>query len=206
MNTVVAIVLMSLAAADGRSSPVEVRPEWVDAEPGLRKGIYETQVIVGPESKREECEKQVMSAVRSAFDTYAALWKETNGYGGEDFAVVQYTDEDLNRRFIAEKWEEHVKVDGADRIFLHVKLKFDAQLQQQWRSAAQARFTEQRSLKLSAIFLLAMWGLGVAHVSLRVDGLLAARAAEEQRTARGTRAVLWTTAGLLTAIPLLVVS
>lgn len=206
MNALVVLLMTSLAAAEGSSVAATPRPTWVDAQPGLHDGSYETQTIIGPESTREECDKKVLSAVRSAVDEYFRRWSESNGYGSSPLIASGMSDEELTRRVIGEKWEEHVKVDGADRIFLHVKLRFDAQLQQRWRAAAQATLTERRSIKLTALFLLLMWGVGVTHVALRVDGLLAARAAEEAKPARMTRAVLWGTAGLLTVIPLIVVA
>jgi hypothetical protein len=205
MNAILALILMSVAAADG-SSTAAARPAWVDAEPGLRDGVYETQVLVGPEATREECEKKVLSAARVMFDDYYRRWSESNGYGGPPLVALGMSDDELTRWIIGDKWEEHVKADGADRIFLHVRLRFDAQLQQQWRAAAQASLTERRSIKLTALFLLAMWGVGVTHVALRFDGLLAARATAEAKPARMTRVVLWGTAGLLTAIPLLIVA
>lgn len=204
MNTVLAWVLMSLAAAESSAAGAS-RPAWVDARPALRDGVFETQTILGPEATREECEKKVLPAVRGAVEEYARRWSEVNGHGSAAARLPELSDEQITRRIIGEKWEEHVKVDGADRIFLHVQLRFDAQLQQQWRAAAQADFTERRSVKLAAMFLLAMWGLGVLHVALRVDGLLAARTADEPKPAGLPRAVLWGTAGLLTAIPLLIV-
>lgn len=205
MNAALAWILLSIAAADG-TFVAAARPAWVDAKPGLRDGAYETQVIVGPENSRDDCEKQVLPAVRAAFDEYSKRWSESNGYGSSLPVVTYWPDEKLTQRIIGEKWEEHVKVDGTDRIFLHVRLKFDAQLQQEWQAGAQSRLTEWRSIKLTVMFLLAMWGVGVAHLALRVDGLLAARAGGEAKPARMTRAVLWGTAGLLTAIPLLIVT
>lgn len=216
MNAFVALILISLAAPGGSSASagssssdgtaaVAARPAWVDAQPGLRDGVYETQTILGPEATRDECEKKVLPAVRGAVEDYARRWSESNGRDSVE-AVPQLTDDEITRRIIGEKWEEHVKVDGADRIFLHVKLRFDAQLQQQWRAAAQAKLTERRSIKLAALFLLAMWGLGVTHVALRVDSLLAVRTPGDAKPVRLTRVVLWGTAGLLSAIPLLVVA
>jgi len=196
MNAIFSIVLLFAA-------PGEAKPAWVGAPPALQDGVYRTEVIVGPESTREDCEKQVLPAVRNGAERYAKLWSESAGYDSPLLPTTSLSDEELTKRVIGEKWEEHVKTDGTDRIFLHVQLKFDARLQDEWRRAAQEWKSERRVLILAAGFLLAMWGVAVVHVGLRVDAKIVGRS---PRRTKAVRAVLWTTAGILTAIPILVVS
>lgn len=188
MNVLFTLLLM-LPSAEGR-------PAWVDAQPGLRDGTYETQTIVGPESSRELCEKQVLPAVRAAFEEYRTRWNESNGYGPTPFVALEYNDGELLKRIIGEKWEEHVKVEGADRIFLHVQLKFDARLQGEWRRAADYGVSERRSVTLTIAFLLAMWTVAVVHVGLHLDGMVAERR---------TKGIVWATACVLVALPLLII-
>ncbi|MCE9608178.1 MAG: hypothetical protein K8U03_25110 [Planctomycetia bacterium] len=188
MNALFTLLLMLPTA------PAADRPAWVDAPAGLRDGVYETQTIVGPESTREECEKQVLPAVRSAVQEYLERLNEATA-GGSVPTAVELKDEDLARRIIGERWEERVRVDGADRIFLHVQLKFDAHLQAEWVRIAQAYTSQVRGWKLTAAFLLAIWGLAIVHVGLRVDDLLAGRS---------SRAALWLAAAALATVPFFV--
>lgn len=196
MNAILTIVLLFAA-------PGEAKPAWVDSQPRLQDGIYQMEIVLGPESTREECEKQALPAVRSAAEKYAKLWSASAGYDSPLLPTTSLSDDELTKRVIGEKWEEHVNNNGTDRIFLHVQLKFDARLQDEWRRAAQEWKSERRVLILVAGFLLAMWGVAVVHVGLRVDAKIVGRT---PRRTKAVRAVLWTTAAILTAIPVLVVS
>jgi hypothetical protein len=179
------------------TAPSENRPAWVDAPAGVHDGVYLTKIIVGPETTREACDQQVPTAVRTAVDDYSWRLNQLRGDGSTKPNVEPPTDEELRRRVIGEQWEERVKIDGADRIFLHVQLKFDASLQRQWRDAAQASLKHERLWKLTGLFLAAIWGLFVMNVALRVDARLSGRPA---------RIALWVAAGVLGAIPLAMIS
>lgn len=191
MSAIFALLLLLPTASS------ENRPAWVDAPAGLHDGVYLTKIIVGPETTREACDQQVPTAVRTAVDDYSWRLNQLRSDGSTKPNVEPPTDEELRRRVIGEQWEERVKIDGADRIFLHVQLKFDAALQRQWRDAAQASLKHERIWKLTGLFLAAIWATAVAHGALRIDTRLSGRSA---------RIALWVAAGVLGAIPLAMIS
>jgi hypothetical protein len=203
MNVICALLLLlptapnASTASNGATVSKDIGPAWVNASDGLSDGTYLTKITIGPEATREACEKQVLDAARTAVDDHSWRLNQLRGDGSTKPPLKPLTDEELERRVIGEKWEERVTIEGADRVFLHVQLKFDPDLQSQWREAALAWGRDQRTWRLSLLLLAGMWVVAVAYAALRVDGKL---------TTKPSRAVLWTTAVILAAIPLLVIS
>ena len=60
---------MTHVASDSRPKPVP-RPEWVGTPPGLRDGVYETTLLIGPESDREACAAKLPTLVEGAIVDY----------------------------------------------------------------------------------------------------------------------------------------
>lgn len=144
-------------------TPVVKRPVWVDQADGLRGGLYQMKVLVGPEATREACERKIDDAARAAIHKYLA----TN-YPGVPLAVYGLRDDELLPRVIGDKWEERVAGDGPANIFLHAQIRIEQRLQSQWLAAAQSYLARGRSANLIRWFLTAMWGVAVAHVALRL--------------------------------------
>ena len=201
MNVIFALLLLLPSAPNASTAPnaatvsKDAGPAWVDAPDGLHDGTYLTKIIVGPEATREACDKQVLNEVRTVVDDHSWRLNQFRGDGSTKPPLKPLNDEELERRVIGEKWEQ--RFDDVGQVLLHVQLKFDPELQREWREAALAWGREQRTLRLSLLWLAAVWCVAVGHAALRVDNKL---------TTRPSRAVLWTTAVILAAIPMLVVS
>lgn len=137
------------------------RPAWVDAPPGLHGGVYETEVVVGPERSREACEAKLPPAVESATIRYVA----NEFHSAEDQLDLRYAS--LQSKVLGPTWEEHVSVDGEDAVFLHAQLRFDDQLRTGWRHKIERWTTTLRTIAVVKGFAMAMSVLLVVHLALR---------------------------------------
>lgn len=145
------------------TKPADVpRPAWVGATPGLRGGVYETSIVIGPEPTREACDEKLEPAVESAALRYVA--KE---YGPASDQSLHVRFASLPTRVIGPSWEEHVTVDGEDSVFLHTQLRFDDQLRTEWRHTVERWTTKLRTFHVLKLFALAMGGLLIMHLGLR---------------------------------------
>jgi hypothetical protein len=157
--------LKSTPATAKKSNPANPaappRPKWVDAPPGLHGGVYETEVVVGPERSREACEAKLPPAVESA-----ALRYVSSEFGPTDqqldlrFATLQ-------TKILGPTWEERVNVDGEDSVFLHAQLRFDDQLRTSWRHVIERWTTGFRTIAVVRGFGIAMGLLFIVHLILR---------------------------------------
>ena len=140
------------------------RPEWVARPDGLYGGVYETKVLVGPESSRAALDKAVESAVRAKIAEYQGTFQaETPG------ALPTVIDAKLIDQVVSEQWEEHVKTADGESLFLHTQLRFDSKLQNKWQAEAQKELSRARSDQLIRWFLAAMWLVAIAHLAVRCD-------------------------------------
>jgi len=170
------------------SLPNAKRPTWVDQADGLRGGLYQMKVIVGPEPTRDACERKVDDAVRAAIHKYLS-----STYPLVPLEVYGLSGDELPARVIGEKWEERVAGDGPANLFLHTQIRIEQRLQSQWLAAAQSYLARGRSATLIRWFLTALWGVAVAHVALRI-------------TPEGTipgRRLVWALAVVLIVLPFL---
>ncbi|MGC3969463.1 MAG: hypothetical protein QM775_19510 [Pirellulales bacterium] len=140
------------------------RPSWVDRAPMLNGGTYETKVLVGPEATRVLLDRATQDAVRAKILEYA-----TSLAGPEVADAVLADEAKLRTKVVGQQWEEHVRTAAGDSIFLHTQLRFDAQLQTQWRATAQQSRSESRSYRFIAVFLKAMWVVLLVHLVLRLE-------------------------------------
>ena len=192
-TAIVAVVLCGLLVTSGLAADTAPysavnRPAWVDQKEGLRSGLYQMKVLIGPEPPRDACERKVDDAARAAIYKYLA----TN-YPGVPLAVYDLRDDQLPPRVIGEKWEERVAGDGPANIFLHVQIRIEQRLQSQWLAAAQSYLARGRSANLIRWFLTAMWSVAVAHIALRLT----------PGGAVSGRRLVWAIAAILIVMPFL---
>jgi len=140
------------------------RPDWVDAPPRLNGGVYETNVIVGPETSREAAEAKLASAVESAAQNYAARTFGSHG------AELDLSYQALRSRVVGPTWEERLSTDDHDAVFLHTRLKFDDQLRATWQRAVDQWTTATRTFAVVRGLTFGLLGLFVLHVALRFGG------------------------------------
>ncbi|HEX3869705.1 MAG TPA: hypothetical protein VHV77_04630 [Pirellulales bacterium] len=112
----------------------EERPAWVDAPPSMSGKVYRSTLLVGPYSTTEECEEQLLPALRAS----AAQYVERVA-GIDAAAQVSLADGDLRRYVLREVWQEPVNSSVGPMVKLHALLEYDdamrKQVEQLWRSA-----------------------------------------------------------------------
>ncbi len=97
-------------APPAATTPAAPRPAWVDAEPGLVDGDYQTKVMVGPYATEEECDEALTPALQQAVSDYAERYLGSGGSRG-----LRITP-DLRQHLVAQVWEDVQMTDFGPEI------------------------------------------------------------------------------------------
>jgi hypothetical protein len=122
-------------------SSVTERPAWVGEPDGLReRGIYQMHVYVGPELSRTECEQKLTAEIERRLVEYVSQAMPYDVPVAVPFDIAR-----LRPRIVTQEWEERVQGTTADLVFLHVQLRIDEKLRQEWKAKALEALREDRS-------------------------------------------------------------
>jgi hypothetical protein len=103
--------------------PAKARPEWVNAPPRLAGDVYQTSVMVGPYTTRQECDAHLGEALQEALDRYAEIC-----LGGRPAERITLPADWLRRQLVKEQWEEVKPFSVGLMTQLHLRLEFDRKL------------------------------------------------------------------------------
>jgi len=149
------------------------RPAWVDEPDGVReRGVYVMHVYVGPELSRTECEPKLAREIERRLGQYVGEIMPA----GEPVAVP-YDVARLRSRVVAQEWEERIHGETADLVYLHVQLRIDEKLRQEWKAEAIAATRAERSRIVMFGYAAAVVAAIGAFVLLKWSGRRASAAA-----------------------------
>jgi hypothetical protein len=109
------------AAAKPAEKSVNARPAWAEAPPRSIGDAYQTSIVVGPYTTRQECDAKLPEALQAALDHYV----ET-AIGPDAVGMIQLPVEYLRRNVVVNQWEETRQYSVGPMIRLHAQLQFDA--------------------------------------------------------------------------------
>jgi hypothetical protein len=123
-------VAPATVAPNRATMPPEPRPAWVDEREGIReRGVYVMHVYVGPELSRTECESKLNREIERRLVEYGAEFLP----GGAAVALP-FEGDRLRSRIVTQEWEERIHGETADLVYLHVQLRIDEKLRQEWKA------------------------------------------------------------------------
>jgi hypothetical protein len=154
------------AATPALSGTSTERPAWVDEPAGLRAGgLYFMNVVVGPEVSRTDCERKLPEEIESRLIDYAADVMPRNVPVAIPFDIAN-----LRPRIVSQVWEERIRSQTVDLVFLHVQLRIDDKLRQEWKDQGIAAVRQDHSRVVLLGYGLAIAATAAAFVFLKWSG------------------------------------
>lgn len=145
-----------------------MRPDWVDAPPGVADDAYQTTVVVGPYTTSMECNRRLPGALSEALNDYVLLY-----LGSPADHYVHLPNDYVLENIVKGTWEENKQTSVGPMKQLHVRLVFDrktnALIKQTWDDAQRNRRIEERLLVAGAVLACVLGLMLVAFVVLKID-------------------------------------
>jgi hypothetical protein len=155
-----------IALPDAPASPLsETKPAWVGTAPQSLPDAYQTVVVVGPFTTREECEAQLPAAVQEALDDYLALC-----LGEKPSGRVAFPPNEL-LGLVKEQWAEVGQYLVGPMIRLHALVRFDLKFKERVLEECQRVAVTRRLYLAGGGWLAAMVVLAAVYVGLRRRGM-----------------------------------
>jgi hypothetical protein len=143
----------------------QTKPPWVGTPPQSLTDAYQTTVVVGPFTTREECEAQLPDAIQAALDNYVALC-----LGEKPAGRIAIAPDEL-RCLVKEQWTELGQYSVGPMVRLHALLRFDLKFKERVLEEYKRLIISRRLYAAGGGWLTAMAVLAAVYFGLKRRGM-----------------------------------